>query len=284
VIAVTRDISEQRRREEDLDEARRKAEEADRSKGRLLAAVAGELRPPLSAIVGFSDILAATEDVPGAEKGKRRGYAASIGASGRRLLDLAGALDDLAAIGTGAVELAPEPLDAAALVHGCCDVMEPRAERAGVALARSVAAGLPALVADRRACRQILVNLIANAIEFTPRGGRATVEVGRDEERIVLTVSDTGVGVPRSDLPRLGEPFFRAAEPGEGRDGVGLGLSVVRGLVGLHRGAMAVESAPGAGTTVVVSLPIDGRVGALRPGGSVSVTVPSRSRDLAKVG
>ena len=100
----------------------------------------------------------------------------------------------------------------------------------------------------------------------------------------MLTVSDTGVGVPRSDLPRLGEPFFRAAEPGEGRDGVGLGLSVVRGLVGLHRGAMAVESAPGAGTTVVVSLPIDGRVGALRPGGSVSVTVPSRSRDLAKVG
>jgi len=283
VIAVTRDISEHRRREEELEEARRQAEEADLSKGRLLAAVGRELRPPLNAIVGLADILAA-DGAGGPENAKRRGHAATVGASGRRLLHLAGALGDLAAIGTGTVDLAPEPLDVAALVQGCCDLMGLRAERAGVDLACSIAPGLPEFVADRRACRQILLNLIANAIESTPRGGQARVGAARDGDRIVLTVSDTGLGVARSDLPRLGEPFFRAAEARGSRDGVGLGLSVVRGLVGLHRGAIAVESASGEGTSVAVSLPIDSRPGALRPGGPVPVTVLSRSRDLAKVG
>jgi cell cycle sensor histidine kinase DivJ len=90
--------------------------------------------------------------------------------------------------------------------------------------------------------------------------------------------------VARSDLPRLGEPFFRATEARGGGDGLGLGLAVVRGLVGLHRGTMAVESASGEGTSAAVSLPIDSRPGALRPGAPVPVTVLSRSRDLAKVG
>jgi cell cycle sensor histidine kinase DivJ len=283
VIAVTRDISEHRRREEELEEARRQADEADLSKGRLLTAVAGELRAPLNAIAGAADMLAA-ESAEGPESCKRRRQAATIGASARYLLDLADALGDLAAIGTRTVELALEPLDVAALVNSCCDLMGARAQAAGVVLSCSVVPGLPELVADRQACRRILLNLIANAIAFTPRGGQARVGAARDGDRIVLTVSDTGLGVARSDLPRLGEAFFRATQARGDRDGHGLGLAVVRGLVGLHRGTLTVEGASGEGTSVAVSLPIDSRPGALRPGAPVSVTVLSRSRDLAKVG
>jgi cell cycle sensor histidine kinase DivJ len=112
------------------------------------------------------------------------------------------------------------------------------AQNAGVRLVRNVAPDLPELVADRRACRQILINLISNAL--SSRRGTAEVRVGatRDRERIVLTVSDTGIGVTEADLPRLGDPFFQAGRRrGRPDDGTGLGLSVVRGLVALHRGS-----------------------------------------------
>jgi cell cycle sensor histidine kinase DivJ len=125
-------------------------------------------------------------------------------------------------------------------------------------LAPDVVPDLPELYADRRACQQILLNLLSNAVKFTPKGGLVTVQARRESDRIAFVVRDNGVGVCQTELPRLGAPFFKAASAkSRAEKGSGLGLSVVRGLVGLHQGWMSIASAPGDGTMVTVSLPID---------------------------
>jgi cell cycle sensor histidine kinase DivJ len=262
VVAVTRDVSEQRRRADELEIARATAEKADSLKGRFLATVSHELRTPLNAIIGFSEILGmdagATLDAARAKE-----YAQIIRSSGQHLLEVVNMLLDLSKIETGNFDFVPEPFDLAPLVHGCCDLVRLRAEQAGVALSRDIASDLPEFVSDRRACRQILINLLSNAVKFTPAGGRVTVSVRREHGRVVLVVADTGIGIPEEDLPRLGDPFFQAGTAYDrAHEGSGLGLSVVRGLVGLHRGTMMIESSPGRGTVVSVKLPLDCRSGA----------------------
>ncbi|HEX8665319.1 MAG TPA: PAS domain-containing sensor histidine kinase, partial [Beijerinckiaceae bacterium] len=265
VVAVTRDVSEHRRRADELERARADAEAADESKGRFLATVSHELRTPLNAIIGFSEILAAKSPPLGApEVGpeRRQEYAAIIHASGQHLLDVVNTLLDMSKIDTGNFDFVPEPFAAGPVVHACCDLMQLKAEQAGVLLTRDVPRDLPELVADARACRQILINLLSNAVKFTPRGGRVSVSARRRHDRVELTVADTGIGIAEEDLPRLGNPFFQAgAAYSRSHDGTGLGLSVVRGLVGLHQGEIVIESAPGDGTTVTVSLPLDCRGG-----------------------
>jgi cell cycle sensor histidine kinase DivJ len=262
VVAVTRDVSEQRRRADELEVARAAAEKADSLKGRFLATVSHELRTPLNAIIGFSEILGmdagSTLDAARAKE-----YADIIRSSGQHLLEVVNMLLDLSKIETGNFDFTPEPFDLAPLVHGCCDLVRLPAEQAGVALSREVASDLPEFVSDRRACRQILINLLSNAVKFTPAGGRVTVSVRRQHDRIIIIVADTGVGIPEEDLPRLGDPFFQAGTAYDrAHEGSGLGLSVVRGLVGLHRGTMMIESSPGRGTVVTVKLPLDCRSGA----------------------
>jgi cell cycle sensor histidine kinase DivJ len=271
VVAVTRDVSEHKRRADELERARLAAEVADETKGRFLATVSHELRTPLNAIIGFSEMLAsggALEQTPE----RRREYAQIIHESGLHLLDVVNTLLDMSKIDSGNFDLVPEAFAVAPLVHGCCDLMQLKAEQAGVALARDLAPDLPELVADGRACRQILINLLSNAVKFTPRGGLVTVSARRRNDRIELALSDTGIGIGEQDLPRLGEPFFQAGSAySRSHDGTGLGLSVVRGLVGLHKGELTIESALGEGTVVTVSLPIDCRGGVARLGGGARV-------------
>ena len=179
---------------------------------------------------------------------------------------------DVSKIDSGNFDFVPEPFAVAPLVHGCCDLMQLKAEQAGIALARDVVGDLPELVADGRACRQILINLLSNAVKFTPRGGLVTVAARRRTDRIERTVADSGIGIGEQDLPRLGDPFFQAGSAySRSHDGTGLGLSVVRGLVGLHKGELTIESALGQGTAVTVSLPIDCRNGGGRSGAAVRV-------------
>ena len=265
VVAVTRDVSEHKRRADELERARVDAEAADESKGRFLATVSHELRTPLNAIIGFSELLAATGGLPGAPEvtaERQREYAAIIHASGLHLLDVVNTLLDMSKIDSGNFDFVPEPFRVGPVVHACCDLMQLKAEQAGILLARDVAGDLPEFVADARACRQILINLLSNAVKFTPRGGEVRVQARRRHDRIEIMVADTGIGIAEQDLPRLGDPFFQAGSAySRTHDGTGLGLSVVRGLVGLHRGELTIESAPGDGTTVTVSLPIDCRGG-----------------------
>jgi cell cycle sensor histidine kinase DivJ len=145
-----------------------------------------------------------------------------------------------------------------------------------------VAADLPEIVADRRALNQILINLISNAIKFTPRGGSVTVAAVREGNRLALGVEDTGVGIGEDDLQHIGEAFFQARASYDRRhDGSGLGLSIVKGLVRLHGGDMEIRSTLGAGTQVSVRLPIDG-TGA-RPVGDLVKLVVGRAQEANSI-
>jgi cell cycle sensor histidine kinase DivJ len=276
VVALTRDISASAQHGEELATARAEAAHVGAAKGQFLAMVSHELRTPLNAIIGFSEILAS--DALAVEPGRRNEYLHIIRNSGEHLLQVVNTLLDMSRIEAGKFDVLPEPFDIAHFTHGCCDLMGLKAEQAGILLARDIAVELPELVADRRACKQMLINLLSNAIKFTPPGGRVSVAARRECDRILFVIADTGIGICESDLPRLGDPFFQAHLAYDRRhEGTGLGLSVVRGLVGLHRGSLTIESAPDEGTSVTVSLPIDCRTGTSSKGGPVRIhTLPRR--------
>jgi cell cycle sensor histidine kinase DivJ len=135
-----------------------------------------------------------------------------------------------------------------------------KAERAGINILRRYAPGLDDIVADKRSCKQILINLISNAVKFTPKDGYVSIDILPEGNSLKIIVADTGIGIAPKDLSQLGEPFFQAnANYDRHFEGTGLGLSVVRGLVGLHGGTITVESAPAQGTTITIRLPLDCR-------------------------
>ena len=277
-VAVTRDISATAHQLEELEAARADAVRADAAKGQFLAMVSHELRTPLNAIIGFSEVLAG--DGGGAvEPERRKEYVRIIHDSGEHLLQVVNTLLDLSKIEAGQFDVLAEPFEIGPFIHGCCDLVGLKAERAGVLLARDIAEDLPELVADRRACKQMIINLLANAIKFTPPGGRVTLSVRRERDRVVFVVCDTGIGIAEENLPKLGSPFFQVRSDYDRRhEGTGLGLSVVRGLVGLHRGALTLESAPDEGTAVTVSLPIDCRAPPSRKAAPVRIHALPRAR------
>jgi two-component system, cell cycle sensor histidine kinase DivJ len=165
---------------------------------------------------------------------------------------------DMSKMESGNFEITPEPFAPAQAIASCCELLALKAQHAGVELKARIPVNLPEMVADRRALSQILINLISNAVKFTPRGGQVTVGATCEGAKIALKVEDTGVGIGADDLPRLGEAFFQARASYDRRhDGTGLGLSIVKGLVRLHGGEMDITSRLGVGTRVVVRLPID---------------------------
>ncbi len=258
VMAVLRDVSQQKLREEQLDAARLEAERAIAWKDRFIANVSHELRTPLNAIIGFSEILGNEELAP-ADPARRMEYADIVHASGEHLLSVVNSILDISKIEAGRFDILTEPFDVAALIDGCCDMMSLKARQAGIALVRSCPDAVGELVADKRACKQILINLLSNALKFTPSGGRVQISAALQGHSIALEVSDTGVGIEAMDLRRLGDVFFQAGGAHNRRfEGTGLGLSVVRGLVGLHGGSISIESGQGEGTRVCVLLPRDG--------------------------
>jgi len=257
VVAVLRDVSERKTQERALEIARSESQRANAAKSRFLATMSHELRTPLNAIIGFSDMLANEQLM--LTPARQREYARLINDSGRHLLSVVNGILDMSKMETGNFEIAPEPFAPASAVASCCDLLALKAQEAGVTLSTSIAKGLPELVADRRAFNQILINLVANAIKFTPRGGRVSVGARHEAGMLAVTVEDTGVGIGADDLPRLGEAFFQARASYDRRhDGSGLGLSIVKGLVRLHGGDIDIKSRLGEGTRITVRLPLEG--------------------------
>ena len=276
VTSILRDISREKRAEQDREEALAIADRANASKDRFLANLSHELRTPLNAIIGFSEILANEAIMPDA-LARRREYAGIINASGQHLLSVVNAILDMSKIEAGCFAIESEALDVAPLIAACCDMMKLKAEQSGLLLERDCAQGLPQLVADERACKQILINLLSNAVKFTPAGGQVRVVARLEGRSLAIEVVDTGVGVKQSDLPKLGDAFFQSAAAGVRNDeGTGLGLSVVRGLVGLHGGGISIASVLGQGTSVKVLLPLDGGASAnKRASATIEVIPPS---------
>ncbi|SEE30589.1 two-component system, cell cycle sensor histidine kinase DivJ [Rhizobiales bacterium GAS188] len=257
VVAVMRDVSAQKAREEELERARIVAEEANRSKSRFLATVSHELRTPLNAVIGFSEMLANPDLCP-KDPARLRDYARIINNSGVHLLDVVNSFLDASRIESGHFELNVETFDLAELVKSACAIVDVKIADSGVRLTTIAPADGLAFEGDKRACRQIVINLVSNAVKFTPKGGRVKVQLRRVGSLLELAVDDTGIGIAASDLARLGDPFFQAKSSYDRPyEGTGLGLSVVRGLVGLHGGSLQIESTPGAGTCVSVRLPAE---------------------------
>ena len=258
-VAAFRDISAQIDHETAIADVKREAERASAWKDRFLATVSHELRTPLNSIIGFGEMLT-NETLTPADPAKRREYAEIIRASGQHLLAVVNSLLDLSKLDAGQFELLCEGFDVAGLIHTCCDMVSLKAEEGHVTVRREVAFGLEPLLADKRACKQILLNLLSNAVKFTPAGGSVTISAKPDGKAVLIAVSDTGIGIKPRDMPRLGDPFFQVRDTYDRPyEGTGLGLSVVKGLVGLHGGTITAESAPGEGTSITVRLPFDCR-------------------------
>ena len=256
VVAVIRDVTERKRQEQALDLARSAAEQADAAKTRFLATMSHELRTPLNAIIGFSDMLA-QEQALLLNPARRREYAQLINDSGQHLLSVVNGILDMSKMESGNFEIVPEPFAPRGSLINCCNLLALRARESGVDLSADLPQDLPVMTGDARAFKQIVLNLVSNAVKFTERGGKVTVAAGVDGTRLVLRVSDTGVGISSDDLKRIGDPFFQAGKTYQRRhEGTGLGLSIVKSLVHLHAGEMSIQSKLDEGTTVTVALPL----------------------------
>ncbi|HEY8063291.1 MAG TPA: PAS domain-containing sensor histidine kinase [Methylosinus sp.] len=259
VVCILRDVTTQRHAAETIEAAQRESEMAAAGKTRFLANVSHELRTPLNAIIGFSEMLASEQLAP-IDPVKRREYAEIIRNSGQHLLAVVNTILDMSKIESGSMQLSPEPFSLPELVDQCVSMMQLKAEQGHVTLSRDYPDRLEEIVGDKRACKQIIINLLSNAVKFTQPNGRVRIRLYPDGNCLALAVGDSGIGISSADLGRLGDPFFQASACHDrAYEGTGLGLSVVRGLVGLHGGTIAVESAPRCGTTVTVRLPLDCR-------------------------
>lgn len=255
VVSVVRDVTRARRAEEDIRAAQASAEQANVWKDRFLANVSHELRTPLNAIIGFAEILG-NEQLAPTDPVRGREYANIIHTSGQHLLEMVNSILDMSKIDAGSFDIVPEPFDLPPLLDQCCDMMGLKAGEGQVRIVRDYPRALEELVADKRACKQIIINLLSNAVKFTPSGGVVTLSARPEGAMFVIAVSDTGIGIEANDLEHIGDPFFQAHNATtRAFEGTGLGLSLVRGLVGLHGGSISVESAKGQGSTFVVRLP-----------------------------
>jgi two-component system, cell cycle sensor histidine kinase DivJ len=256
VVAVMRDVTDRKIQEQALDEARTAAEQADAAKTRFLATMSHELRTPLNAIIGFSEMIM-QEDVLMLDAAHRKEYAQLINDSGQHLLSVVNGILDMSKMESGSFEIAPEPFAPRPALINCCNLLALKARENGIDLVIRVPEDLPLMTCDPRAFRQIALNLVSNAIKFTERGGKVTVTASVETARLVLRVTDNGVGIAADDLKRIGDPFFQAGKTYQRRhEGTGLGLSIVKTLVALHAGELAVQSKIDEGTTVTVALPL----------------------------
>ena len=218
-----------------------------------------ELRTPLNAILAFSEIL--HRELFGQLGDPRyREYAGDIHSSGEHLLDLINDILDLSRIEAGRYELRFEPVDIGAVVRASCDVMREQMRVNGLRLRMRVSKDIPTVRADPRAVRQILLNLLSNALKFTPGGGEVRVQVvALRDDQVSIRVSDTGIGIAPEDLEIVRTPFAQVSvDHVAGEGGTGLGLSIVDGLVALHGGTLEIDSTVGKGTRVIVRLPPSG--------------------------
>jgi len=255
IVAVTRDISERKAQERALIEARDEAMGASRAKSAFLANMSHELRTPLNAIIGFSELM--EREIFGPIGNPRyQEYARMIHDSGGHLLELINGVLDMSKIEAGKFELYEEIFELEDVTAASLRFVHLAAERGGVALKSEIAPGVRRIFADKRAVKQILVNLLSNGVKFTPRGGQVVLSASLVEKGIEIVVRDTGTGISKSDLEKLGKPFEQAQSGAmHGKEGTGLGLALVKSLAAMHGGEAVMESALGVGTVVRVRLP-----------------------------
>ncbi|MCH7550315.1 MAG: PAS domain-containing protein [Proteobacteria bacterium] len=264
---IETDVSEIKKAEKELHAAKEQAEFANRAKTEFLANMSHELRTPLNSILGFSEILMIETFGPlGSEKYKE--YAADINSSGTHLLDLIGEILDLSKLETGKLKLIESDIDVTEIVNACVRMVEGRADEEMASISARFENELPMLRADERRFKQILLNLIGNAVKFTPPEGSVKVSTRVSQRgKFTIEVADNGIGIAPQDLLKVLEPFGQAGDIlSRNHEGSGLGLYLAKSFTELHGGSLDIESDLGKGTTVTLRFPPERTIRPLKKG------------------
>ena len=249
-------IAELEQAKANSDEARRRAEEANLAKSRFLATMSHELRTPLNAILGFSEVL--KNEMFGAHINPAyKEYSSDIHSSGQHLLMLINEILDLSRVEAGRYELKEESVSLGGVAQDCKHLLTIRAQKREIKVVEAIEPNLPRIWADERAVRQIVLNLLTNAIKFTPQGGQVTVKVGWTAAGgQYVAIKDNGPGIPDNEIAVVMASFGRGTLAQKNADeGTGLGLPIVKGLVELHGGQFALKSKVREGTEAIVVFP-----------------------------
>jgi len=231
-----------------------RAEAANRAKSEFLANMSHELRTPLNAILGFSEILQDQMFGPlGSARYKE--YAKDIHDSGKHLLNVINDILDMSKIEAGHMKLSCEQINLAPLIEECLRFTRIPAAQKNILVEQTIPSDIK-LNADRRAMKQIVLNLLSNAVKFTNDGGRIAVRTRRTEDAVMLVIADTGIGIPKSALSKIGQPFEQVqSQYAKSKGGSGLGLAISRSLTALHHGRMRIRSREGIGTVIAIRIP-----------------------------
>lgn len=283
VVAVLRDISDRKAQERSIETVKNRSEHERTATSQFMAAMSHELRTPLNAIIGFSEIM--MRNSSDLDPHRSQDYARLINASGQHLLAVINDVLDASRLESGNFSVSTEAFAPNAAIEHCADLLALKAREGGVDIKVRLARDIPDIAADRRAFNQILINLIANAVKFNRRGGEVIVAAQCEGPRLALTVEDTGIGIAAHDLPRLGQPFFQASASYDRHyEGSGLGLSIVKGLLDLHGGAMDISSRLGKGTRIRIWLPLAGQTARVPvpPGENITIVPPQTVKNWMK--
>ncbi|AYG65256.1 MULTISPECIES: ATP-binding protein [unclassified Rhizobium] len=254
--AVIRDITQWKRTEEELRNAKRAAETANAHKTDFLARVSHEIRTPLNAIIGFSDMMAGERFGPIGHS-RYVEYATDIGRSGRHVLDIVNDLLDISKIEAGEMDLDFASVGLNEAITEAVSLVQPQANSQRVIIRTALSQSVPNVVADLRSIKQIALNILSNAIRFTPSGGQIVVSTAYEGNgNVVMRIRDTGVGMTRSELEQAMKPFRQVATNARKRgDGTGLGLPLTKAMVDANRATFSINSAPNEGTLVEITFP-----------------------------
>jgi PAS domain S-box-containing protein len=254
--AVIRDITQWKRTEEDLRNAKRAAETANAHKSDFLARVSHEIRTPLNAIIGFSDMMA-SERLGPIGHSRYVEYSNDIGRSGRHVLDIVNDLLDISKIEAGEMDLEFGAVGLNEAIGEAVSLVQPQANSQRVIIRTALSQSVPNVVADLRSIKQIALNILSNAIRFTPSGGQIVVSTSYEGNgSVVIRIRDTGVGMTRTELEQAMKPFRQVATNSRKRgDGTGLGLPLTKAMVDANRALFSINSAPNEGTLVEITFP-----------------------------
>ncbi len=234
-----------------------KAEEASHAKSEFLASMSHELRTPLNAIIGFSEMIA-TEMFGSVDKPQYVEYGALIQRSGIHLLDIVGDILDIAKIEAGEMELKETVVDIYETVSDCLPILAPQLEEVGIYTEIRRKSVVGHLLADRRVVKQMIINLLSNGIKFSPAGGKIEIYLGEFEGAVELTVVDHGIGMRPDQVDFVLKPFSQIEQVStRSHEGTGLGLTIVKQMIELHGGSIAIDTEPDTGTAVTLRFPPD---------------------------